>query len=147
LNASLSEGEVSRIELNGARFERIALLQAADYDLSTLGALAKANRSERKWGGLTVGSATLEYTDGSVAKLGPVRLGMHTEHHRRTGRGSLLFKASQHQRSGLENAYLVEWANPHPDRPVKALRLRGEHLGIQWLLKELQAASTPPTKN
>lgn len=145
INEVITHGETRRIPLEGQTLSHIEVWQHAKYDRSSLGALAKDNRKERSAGGLIVGQATLVYTDGEAVELEPVRLGMHTEHSERVGRGSLLFDASRTRRTANTTAYAVRWQNPHPDRTVRALMLTADHPNVGWFVDEVLWATEPQT--
>lgn len=141
----IQHGDPKRIALSDSTVSRIALIQSAHYPLDTLGALAKANRSQQAAGGLVVGTATLEYIDGTHIALQPVRLGLHAEHPERAGRGSLLFGTARTMHTGESMAYAVEWTNPHPERKVRSVLLRAKQPGVEWRIEQLETEPTTTT--
>jgi len=142
VHQDLDGTKAHRVELNGQCIDRIAIDQSVVYDLSGLGALAKANRAHRKDGGLMVGEVVLEFTDGTARTLEPVRLGIHTEHTERSGRSSLLFETTE-SRAGPETVtHRVEWANPQPDIAVRAVRLEAMDPRVLWRVNAVQTVAT-----
>ena len=134
-----------RVDLNDRRIARIAVEQSVDYDPSGLGALAKANRGHRKDGGLPVGEVVLEFADGTARTLEPVRLGGHTEHTERSGRGSLLFNTIESSMHSGTVSHTVEWANPQPEVAVRAVRLEATDPRVSWRIEAVQTAATAPS--
>ena len=145
IDETLTDGETRQIPLEGQTLSHIEVWQAARYDRSNLGALAKDNRKARSSGGLIVGRATIEYADGQTVELDPVRLGMHTEHPDRNGRGSLLFGSSRTQRTADTTAYAVHWQNPHANRTVRSLSLTATRPDVEWIVNEVLLAKEPTT--